>query len=204
VKHIGARGDKTPPRPKFTPDERTWMLVLPTTPRGKAVDRFILRWTGFSLMSFQFAKARRYPYRRQQLLLTTVGSKTGALRTSALPYFYYQDMLVVCGSKGGGPRDPFWSNNLRRNPQCWIRVKRRQLPAVGQVAEGEQRDAVFDVVATQNLGSAATRSWPHSTVATFPSSSSRPRPRSPKGPEPRLLVPDQGCRYAWPPLARIT
>jgi deazaflavin-dependent oxidoreductase (nitroreductase family) len=128
------------------------MLVLPTTPRGKAFDRLVFRWTGFSPMSFQFAKARRRKYRRQHVLLTTIGSKTGALRTSCLPYFDYEDKLVVCGSKSGGPKDPFWSNNLRKNPICWIRVKGKLIPAYGHVADGELREKVFDTVAEQHLG----------------------------------------------------
>jgi deazaflavin-dependent oxidoreductase (nitroreductase family) len=137
-------------RKKLRDDERTWMLILPTTPRGKAFDRFVLRWTGFSFMTYQFAKARRVPYHREHLLLTTIGSKTGRLRTSALPYFRYEDKLVVCGSKSGGPKDPFWSNNIRANPQCWIRVKGRQVPAWARVAEGEERDKVFSEVALQH------------------------------------------------------
>jgi deazaflavin-dependent oxidoreductase (nitroreductase family) len=137
---------------KFTPDERSWMLILPATPRGKAFDRLLIRWFGFSLMSYQFAKARRTPYRPQQLLLTTVGSKTGALRTSGLPYFYFDDVLVVCGTKGGGPNDPFWVNNIRKNQQAWIWVKRRQVPVTARVAEGDERAAVFEVVAKQHLG----------------------------------------------------
>ena len=139
-------------RAKFVPNERTWMLVIPSTPRGKAFDRFVFRWTGFSPISFQYAKARRRRYHRPHVLLTTIGSKTGALRTSCLPYFRYADALVVCGSKGGGPRDPFWANNLRKEPQCWIRVRGQLVPAFGRVAEGDERENVFDVVADQHVG----------------------------------------------------
>jgi len=152
VKRPHLLGGSAPAKPKFTPGERTWMLVIPSTPRGKVFDRFVVRWTGFSPISFQYAKARRVPYRNNQLLLTTIGSRSGALRTSCLPYFFYEGNLVVCGSKGGGPSDPFWANNIRHDPQCWIRIKRRLIPALGHVAEGDERAAVFDVVARQHLG----------------------------------------------------
>ena len=148
----GGGGGGGAARAKFIPDERTWMLIVPSTPAGKAFDRFVFRWTGFSPISFQYAKARRRRYRRQHVLLTTIGSKSGRLRTSCLPYFYYEDKLVVCGSKSGGPADPFWSNNLRKEPMCWIRVRGRLIPAWGRVAEGEERDKVFDVVAEQHTG----------------------------------------------------
>ena len=128
------------------------MIVVKPTPRGKAFDRFITRWTGQSLISFEFAKAAGRPYHRDNLLLTTIGSKTGALRTSCLPFFRYEDELVVCGTKGGGPTDPFWVHNLEADPQCWVRINRRLTPAVGRVCHGPERDAVFDVVARQHLG----------------------------------------------------
>src|SRR4051794_31899412 len=129
------------------------MLFITATPGGKVLDGFVFGGRGFSPISSQYAKARPRRYHRQHVLLTTIGSKTGALRTSCLPYFVYGDDLVLCGSKGGGPRDPFWSNNIRKNPQCWIRVDRRTVvPAVGRVAEGDERAAVFDVVAEQPLG----------------------------------------------------
>ena len=137
-------------RVSFSSHGRPWMIVLKPTPRGKAVDRFITRWTGQSLISFEFAKAAGRPYHRDHLLLTTIGSASGALRTSCLPFYRYQDDLVVCGTKGGGPDDPFWAGNLAADPQCWVRINRRQTPAVGRVALGEERAAVFAAVAQQH------------------------------------------------------
>lgn len=138
-------------RVAFSSHGKPWMIVLKPTPRGKAIDRFICRWTGESLISFEFAKAAGRPYRRQHLLLTTIGSKTGALRTSCLPYFGYGDELVICGTKGGGPSNPYWVGNVAAHPQCWIRIRRRQVPATARVAEGEERAAVFAAVARQHV-----------------------------------------------------
>jgi deazaflavin-dependent oxidoreductase (nitroreductase family) len=138
-------------RLKFSSHGKPWMIVLKPTPRGKAVDRLICRWTGHSLITFEFAKAAGRPYFRNNLLLTTIGSKTGELRTSCLPYFRYGDELVVCGTKGGGPSNPFWVGNLVADPQCWIRIKRRQVAATARVAVGTERDEVFAAVARQHL-----------------------------------------------------
>jgi deazaflavin-dependent oxidoreductase (nitroreductase family) len=148
----GQEEDSPAARLRFSSHGRPWMIVLRPTPRGKAIDRFIVRWTGFSPMTYQFAKAGRVPYHKPHLLLTTIGSKSGQLRTSCLPYFSYGDYLVVCGSKGGGPRNPFWSSNIKANPQCWIRINRRLIPAVGRIAEGDEREKVFAVVAEQHRG----------------------------------------------------
>src|SRR5688500_1209865 len=101
---------------------RTWMIVL-RPPYGQPVDRFAVRWTGFSPMTLQYALARGAPFptavrnARQSLLLTTIGRRSGQLRTTVLPYFRHEDALVICGSNGGGPRDPQWADNIRANGQ---------------------------------------------------------------------------------------
>lgn len=139
-------------RVAFSSYGKPWMIVLKPTPRGKAIDRFICRWTGESLITYEFAKAAGRPYKGNHVLLTTIGSKTGELRTSCLPYFGYGEELVVCGTKGGGPANPYWVGNVEADPHCWIRVKRRRVAATARVAAGAERDAVFAAVAKQHPG----------------------------------------------------
>jgi F420H(2)-dependent quinone reductase len=144
-------------RQRFSARGRTWLIVL-RPPWGQPVDRFFVRWTGFSPMTLQYVLAARVPLRgawreaRQVLLLTTIGRRSGQLRTTVLPYFHYDGDLVICGSNGGGPRDPRWADNVRAERRVWIRVDRRLRPAVGHVAEGDERAEVFAVVATQHGG----------------------------------------------------
>ena len=109
-------------------------------------------------MTFQYALASGAPFAsaarsaRASLLLTTIGSKTGQLRTTVLPYFHYENDLVICGSNGGGPRDPHWVDNIRANGRVWIRIDREVAPADARVAEGDERSSVFDAVAPQHGG----------------------------------------------------
>ena len=144
-------------RQRFSARGRTWMIVL-RPPWGQPVDRFVVRWTGFSPMTLQYALAAGAPLRsawhdaRQVLLLTTIGRRSGMLRTTVLPYFRAGGDLVVCGSNGGGPRDPQWTENVRAEPRVWVRVERRIRPARARVAEGRERADVFPVVAAQHAG----------------------------------------------------
>jgi deazaflavin-dependent oxidoreductase (nitroreductase family) len=129
-------------RERFSSRGRTWMLIL----RGRwglKLDKLILRWTGFSVVTWQYAKAGGRPY-TPTLLLTTIGARTGELRTAGLPYFRVEDTLVVCGSNGGGPEDPGWAHNIRADGNCWVRVNRRLLPARAHVATGEERARLFE------------------------------------------------------------
>jgi deazaflavin-dependent oxidoreductase (nitroreductase family) len=137
-------------RVTFSSHGRPWMIVLKPTRRGKAIDRALVRWTGFSLISFEFAKAAGRPYHRDHLLLTSIGWRTGNLVTSCLPFYRYGEELVVCGTKGGGPTDPYWTRNLEAEPRCWLRINRRQAPATARVSTGTERAQVFETVADQH------------------------------------------------------
>jgi deazaflavin-dependent oxidoreductase (nitroreductase family) len=109
---------------------------------GRAVDRFLVRHTGFSLITWQYAKAGGNLY-QPTLLLTTIGRRTGRLRTRALPYHEIDGRRVVIGSNGGGPRDPDWVHNVRANGAAWTRVRRRDVPVHAHVADGEEHDRLY-------------------------------------------------------------
>ena len=133
------------------------MIVL-RAPWGQPVDRVAVRWTGFSPMTFQYAAAAGAPLReafadaRRALLLTTIGRRSGLLRTTVLPYFDLDDDVVICGTAGGGPTDPRWVDNIRADGRVWVRIDRVLHPADAHVTEGAERREVFDVVARQHTG----------------------------------------------------
>ena len=127
-----------------------WLLLL-RSPYGKAFDRALVRWTGWSLITWAFARGGGHPY-TPSLLLQTIGRRSGRIRSSVLPYFPVGDDLVVCGSKGGGPLDPLWAENLRADGNCWLWVNRRLVPAWGHEAVGDERVALYPVMAALHPG----------------------------------------------------
>ena len=135
---------------RFSSGGRTNLIILRGA-RGRAVDRWLVRWLGWSMITWQYTRAAGRAY-QPTLLLTTIGRRTGRLRSSALPYYPVGDDLVVCGTRGGGPLDPLWVGNLRADPNCWLRVRRRLVPATGRIVDGEERAALFDVVADLHGG----------------------------------------------------
>ena len=137
-------------RVNFSAHGRRWLIVMKPTRRGKAIDRALVRFTGFSLISYEFAKAAGRPYHRDHLLLTSIGWRSGDLRTSCLPFYRNGRNVVICGTKGGGPTDPFWVKNLEAEPRCWIRINRVQTPATARVSAGSERARVFESVAGQH------------------------------------------------------
>ena len=82
--------------------------------RGRAIDRWLVRHLGFSVITWQYAKAGGQRY-KPTLLLTTIGRRSGEPRPRALPYTRVGDAYVVVGSNGGGPTDPDWVWNWMRS-----------------------------------------------------------------------------------------
>ena len=120
---------------KFSARGNTRWIVL-RGEGGQRIDRFLVRHLGYSVITWQYAKAGGNAY-LPTLLLTTVGRRSGELRTRALPYYSDGERFVVLGSNGGGPKDPDWVWNIRANAAAWIRVKRRDLAVRATVAAGE-------------------------------------------------------------------
>jgi deazaflavin-dependent oxidoreductase (nitroreductase family) len=124
-----------------------WIVVR--GPLGRAFDRLLVRLTGFSVITWQYSKAGGNAY-QPTLLLTTIGRKSGRLRTRALPYYSVEEgRWVVIGSNGGGPRDPDWAWNVRANSAAWVCVRRRRMPARAHIAAGAERQRIFDAITAQ-------------------------------------------------------
>ena len=54
------------------------------------------------------------------LLLTTIGRKSGRRHTVPLLCLPDGADLIVVASYGGAPEEPQWCKNLRANPQAWV------------------------------------------------------------------------------------
>lgn len=114
------------------------LLKYMLTPRGLAFDRFLVKWTGHSLLNRIFARNSGFEP-QPALLLVTRGRKSGQPRSVALPYFVLEGKLMVVGSKGGAPTDPAWALNLRDNPEVTIYIKRKPRKVRARIAQGEER-----------------------------------------------------------------
>lgn len=112
---------------------------------GRAVDRWAVRWTGESVMNFMFSRLTHSTYNKP-LLLTTIGAKTGQQRSVVLPFFVVDGKIVVVGSRGGMPTDPYWARNMRANPRIWIRIDRKLREGTAYVAGGAERQQLWDAI----------------------------------------------------------
>jgi len=78
------------------------------------------------------------------LLLTSKGAKSGRDHTTPVVYTRDGDNFVVLASKGGSPTNPAWYHNLVANPDATVEVGSETFPVKATVAEGAERDRLFD------------------------------------------------------------
>ena len=101
----------------------------------RPVERLLVRYTGYSLLSWQLSRRSGVPYIPTPML-TTAGRNSAA--RYATPLFYLMDGAdsVLLASKGGAPAHPDWFVNIRASPRVRVRVNRREVLVRAEVAEG--------------------------------------------------------------------
>lgn len=102
---------------------------------GRAMSSGLYRLSGGRLMG----KVRGMPV----LLITVAGRKTGAMHTNPVLYLEDDGKYVVTGSGAGSAQEPQWFKNLRRTDQAEIEIGRRHLPVSVKVAEGAERELLW-------------------------------------------------------------
>ena len=90
----------------------------------------------------------------RNLLLHTVGAKTGQPRTNALTYARDGSDYVIVASLGGAPRSPGWYHNLRANPdvEIQIRTKRIRVTARAVLPGDRDRERLWKLADDNNSG----------------------------------------------------
>jgi deazaflavin-dependent oxidoreductase (nitroreductase family) len=78
------------------------------------------------------------------LLLTTVGRKSGKLRTRPLYYLETDDgRYVLVASNAGTSKDPAWLLNLRANPEVTVEARGRKRKMLAHVASDEEKEELW-------------------------------------------------------------
>ena len=83
------------------------------------------------------------------LLLTTTGAKSGATRVNPLNYTRDGEHIILIASKAASPTHPDWYHNLVANPEVIVEVGSEGFQARATIAEGEERQRLFDQQSAQ-------------------------------------------------------
>lgn len=86
------------------------------------------------------------------LLLNTIGAKSKQPRTNPLAYTKDGDKYLIIASKAGAPTNPDWYYNIVANPEVTVEVGSERFQARTTIPEGEERDRLYNQMATQMPG----------------------------------------------------
>lgn len=136
-----ARLESMPLSPQFY---RRWIPVF-SNPWGLAIDRLLVRFTDWSLLTTIYRGAGGLP-NWPSFLMTTIHWKSGRLRSVVLPYTHDGDRMIIVGSHGGRPTDAIWSLNLRAHPIAWVRIRGKRFACSVRLAAGEEHDRLWSQV----------------------------------------------------------
>ncbi|NCC35689.1 MAG: nitroreductase family deazaflavin-dependent oxidoreductase [Chloroflexia bacterium] len=84
------------------------------------------------------------------ILLTTIGRKSGQMRTVPLYSVHDGDAYVVIGSYGGADAHPAWYHNLQARAHALVTDRGQTLPVSATVVEGAEYERLWAVLTTEN------------------------------------------------------
>ena len=102
---------------------------------------------------------------REICLLSTLGRKSGAWRTTPLMCMAHGENLIVVASNGGAERDPAWWLNLRAHPEARVRLGSRHWTVCGAQASEQEAAEIWPRACTYND---QWRSYRERTARTIP------------------------------------
>jgi deazaflavin-dependent oxidoreductase (nitroreductase family) len=86
------------------------------------------------------------------VLLTTIGKKSGLLRTK--PLFHLKDgsSYIVIASAGGSEKNPAWYTNLAANPRVTIEDHGRTINGMASTVTGPERAHIWQTLVAKAPG----------------------------------------------------
>jgi deazaflavin-dependent oxidoreductase (nitroreductase family) len=78
------------------------------------------------------------------LLLYATGARSGQQRRAILTYSRDGEDYVVAGTASGAKVDPKWVANVRSKPAVTVEAEGETFPAVARIADGAERDRLWD------------------------------------------------------------
>jgi deazaflavin-dependent oxidoreductase (nitroreductase family) len=96
----------------------------------------------------------RLPFAPPNLLLRSVGAKTGAARTNSLTYAKDGEDYLIVASNAGARRYPAWYHNLKANPDVEINVGPKRFPVTARIVGPDDADysRLFRIADENNSG----------------------------------------------------
>ena len=103
------------------------------------IHRALFRWSGG-----RFGLRNPKPDSYGLAELVTTGRRSGEPRSVMFGYYMDGDDIVTMAMNGWGAAEPAWWLNLQANPEASVTLVDGPMKVVGRVANGEERDRLWD------------------------------------------------------------
>ena len=115
-------------------------------------DRFIKLFTDFNafLIRITNGKVGSQLGTQSVLILTTVGRKTGELRSTPIAYFEHDGRYLLVGSNWGRQKQADWYFNLKKQPRASIQLGGKTLNVHAREADGAEYQQLWRYVTKQH------------------------------------------------------
>lgn len=112
--------------------------------------RLLRLWMAAHTLVYRLSRGRLLNVGDHIILLTTIGRRSGQLRTA--PLFSVRDGAgyVVIGSYGGGETHPAWYHNLQARPRALVIDCGRTLPVVAELVDGAEYERLWALLCAAN------------------------------------------------------
>jgi deazaflavin-dependent oxidoreductase (nitroreductase family) len=120
--------------------------------------RFLQGVMAIHALIYRLSAGRLLNVDGQIILLSTIGRRSGQVRTA--PLFCVRDgaAYVVIGSYGGSDTHPAWYYNLLAHPQALLTDGARRIPVTASFAAGAEYERLWGLLVAANPAYAEYRS----------------------------------------------
>ena len=84
--------------------------------------------------------------------LTTIGAKTGQLRTMPLVGLFDGEKIALIASSFGREHNPGWYYNLKKNPECDVQQNDHSMKYITHEAEGNEYEKYWQLALSYYAG----------------------------------------------------
>jgi deazaflavin-dependent oxidoreductase (nitroreductase family) len=134
--------------------------------KRRGVGHWLLRTAGAAQVFMYRRGMARKMGQMQQVLLTTIGRKTGLPHTVPLGAIREGDGWIVIASNGGADVNPSWWLNLEANPEVTLQVNDDVIKArMQQITKPADRERIWNAVVATSKGYA---NYPKKTSRVIP------------------------------------
>lgn len=117
------------------------------TPIGTRLLRF---WMAAHVLVYRLSRGRLLNIGDHIILLSTLGRRSGQLRTAPLYSVRDGDSYVVIGSYGGGETHPAWYHNVQSRPRALVADRGRTLLVRAESVTGAEYDRLWGLLCAAN------------------------------------------------------